>query len=160
MIKEFQPVKEGVAFLVKEWLPILSSLSEDDITIKKNSQNRSVKQILGHLIDSVSNNTHRVIHLQYQESPISFPNYASNGNNDRWIAIQNYQGECWPNMLELWKHMNLHYIHIIDCIDPTKLNQQWYYSGGKLISLKEMVIDYLRHLELHINEIRKLMEQT
>jgi len=54
------------------------------------SQYRNIKQILGHKIDSASNNTHRIVYLQYRESPCDYPNYATKGNNDKWIAIQDY----------------------------------------------------------------------
>ena len=74
------------------------------ITQRRNTQNRTIKQIVGHMVDSASNNTHRVVHLQYRESPLEFPNYATYGNNDRWIAIQNYQDENWENLVQLWKY--------------------------------------------------------
>jgi hypothetical protein len=79
--------------LILEWEPKLVSLSEDIISFRRNSQNRTIKQIVGHMIDSATNNTHRIVHLQYQPSPLIYPDYANRGNNDRWIAIQNYQTE-------------------------------------------------------------------
>ena len=42
----------------------------------------------------------RIVHLQYRESPLRFPNYASDGNKDRWIAIQNYQEEDWNLLVQ------------------------------------------------------------
>ena len=50
---------------------------------RRNSQDRTIKQILGHLVDSASNNMHRIVHFQYHDSPLHFPNYATNGNKDR-----------------------------------------------------------------------------
>jgi len=93
MIKKFEPVIQGVLSLTELWVPKLLGLSHNIITNRRNSQNRTIRQILGHMVDSASNNTHRIVHLQYQESPLRFPNYATHGNNDRWIAIQNYQHE-------------------------------------------------------------------
>ncbi len=158
MIKEFEPVIEGLATLMDEWEPKLLGLPEDVISQRRNSQNRTIKQILGHMIDSASNNTHRIVHFQYQESPLRFPNYASHGNNDRWIAIQNYQDEDWENMIALWKYSNLHIIHVIRNVDPSKLDNQWHYSEERLISLKDGIIDYLRHFELHLSEIDDLIK--
>jgi len=48
-------------------------------------QHWTIKETIGHLIDSASNNTYRIIHLQYQQSPLVFPDYANLGNNDRLI---------------------------------------------------------------------------
>ena len=100
MIKEFEPITAGIITLIERWEDKLLELPTDVITERRNSQNRTIKQILGHLIDSASNNTHRIVHLQYQNSPMEFPNYAANGNNDRWIAIQNYQDENWENLIQ------------------------------------------------------------
>jgi hypothetical protein len=158
MVKEFEPVIRGILTLVDEWEPKLLHLPLVLITERKNSQNRTIKQIVGHMIDSASNNTHRIVHLQYRESPLRFPNYASNGNNDRWIAIQNYQEEDWKTMVNLWKYANLHIVHVMKNINPAKLENQWHYSEERLISLKEGVIDYLRHFTLHLGEITELMD--
>ncbi|MBN1413959.1 MAG: DinB family protein [Bacteroidales bacterium] len=157
MIKEFEPVVQGILSLVHEWEPKLLSLPTDIITGRRNSQNRTIKQIVGHMIDSASNNTHRIVHLQYQPSPLRFPNYATNGNNDRWIAIQHYQEEDWNEMVSLWVYANLHIAHVIKNIDPSMLDNQWYYSDEKLVSLKDGVIDYLRHFKLHLGEIDELL---
>jgi hypothetical protein len=157
MIKEFEPVVQGLLNLIDEWEPKLINLPNDVITERRNSQNRTIKQIVGHMIDSASNNTHRIVHLQYQPSPLRFPNYASNGNNDRWIAIQNYQEEDWKAMVNLWKYSNLHIVHVMQNVNPAKLEYQWYYSEERLISLKDGIIDYLRHFKLHLSEIEELI---
>jgi len=113
MLTEFYPTIEGITKRLALWEPILSSVPEDVLMHRKNNQNRTVKQIVGHLIDSASNNTHRIIHMQYQPSPLIFPNYATYGNNDRWIAIQDYQNENWMVIINLWKYANLHLVHVI-----------------------------------------------
>jgi hypothetical protein len=159
MIKEFEPIIQGISSLVGEWEPKFSGLSTDIIMERRNSQNRTIKQIVGHMIDSASNNTHRIIHLQYQESPLRFPNYASNGNNDRWIAIQNYQNEDWKSMIQLWKYSNLHIVHVIRNVDSSKLDNQWYYNEERLISLRDGIVGYLSHLELHLTEIDELINK-
>ena len=133
-------------------------MSGDILTHRKNNQQRTIKQILGHLIDSVSNNTHRVVHLQYQESPFSFPNYATFGNNDRWIAIQNYQNEDWNNMILFWKHSLLHFCHVIKNLIEDKLENEWISGPGEKITLRKMIQDFPGHLKLHLDEIDDLIE--
>lgn len=157
MIKEFEPIVSGILKLVEEWEPKLLNLPNQVITERKNSQNRTVKQIVGHMVDSATNNTHRIIHLQYQPSPIKYPNYAIDGNNDRWIAIQNYQEENWSDLINTWKYNNIHITHVIKNVDVSKLENVWPYNEKTLISLKEMIIDYLRHLKLHLEEIEDLL---
>lgn len=147
----------AILALIERWEPVLLSLQEETISDRKNSQNRSVRQILGHLVDSASNNTHRIIHLQYRETPMAFPNYATHGNNDRWIAIQDYQHEDWQNLIALWKYANVHLVHVIRNVNTDKLENRWISDENGTITLRENIEGYLPHLELHLNEIKELI---
>jgi hypothetical protein len=150
-------ISEEIISLIEEWEPKLASLPVETISEKRNSQNRTIKQILGHLIDSASNNTHRVVHLQYQVSPFTFPNYATFGNNDRWIAIQDYQNEDWSNLIQLWKYSLFHFCHVINNVKADKLNNEWISDPDKNITLESMIVDFPGHLKLHLDEIDELI---
>ena len=156
-MKEISEITTEILSQIKEWENKLASLTNETITELRNSQNRTIKQILGHLIDSTSNNIHRVVHLQYQQSPFSFPNYATFGNNDRWIAIQDYKSEDWPNMIQLWKYSLLHFCHIIKNIKDDKLENEWIAGTDKNISLRTMIVDFPIHFKLHLSEINDLI---
>ena len=145
--------------LIAAWEPRLSALSEDVVSNRRNSQNRNIKQILGHMVDSATNNTHRIIHLQYQGNPLIFPDYAALGNNDRWIAIQNYQTENWSDLVQLWKYSNRHIIHVINNVNPDKLDNIWLSAIDEEVSLRNMINGYLSHFELHLNEIEELINR-
>ena len=160
MINEFIPVTQGIVALIDKWEVKLSGLPVDVIEKRKNNQMRTIKQILGHLSDSASNNIHRIVHLQYQQSPLPFPNYATEGNNDRWIAIQNYEDENWENLIRYWKYSTLHLVHVIGNIKQEKLGNEWMASPDNKVSLREMVLDYLHHFELHLNEIDELINKA
>ena len=159
MMSEFQENNQELLALIDVWEPRLLALSENDIIGRRNSQNRNIKQIVGHMVDSASNNTHRIVHLQYQPTPFAFPNYASFGNNDRWIAIQDYQSENWTNLVQLWKYANLHIVHVINHVDKDKLENQWISAKDETVSLKDMINDYLRHFKLHLSEIEELISK-
>lgn len=158
IMNEFEPVCKELISLIKIWEPKLLAIKQDVISKRRNSQNRTIKQIVGHMCDSASNNTHRIVHLQYQKSPLKFPNYASYGNNDRWIAIQNYQDEDWKNLINLWKYSNLHIVHVFRNIDSTKLDNVWEADTNKFFSLRDSIVDYLRHFKVHLSEITELIE--
>ena len=145
--------------LLEIWEPRLLALPHDVISVRRNSQNRSIKQILGHMIDSASNNTHRIIHLQYQNSPLIFPDYAALGNNDRWIGIQNYQDENMNDLVQLWKYSNRHIAHVINQVNPDKLDNIWLSALNEEVSLRNMITGYLSHFELHISEIEELINR-
>ncbi len=154
----FKEIADELIHLVLEWEQKLNSLSEDQISFPRNIQNRNIRQIVGHMVDSASNNTHRVVHLQYRESPLDFPNYATYGNNDRWIAIQNYENENWENLIKLWKFSHFHYFHVIQHINPEKLGNVWIADKYSKVTLTEVVEDFPRHFKLHISVIEELME--
>jgi hypothetical protein len=155
-MKNLVSIPAGLTKLVKEWEPILSKLPDEIYSFRRNSQNRTIKMIVGHIIDSASNNTHRIVHLQNQEPPLVFPNYATSGNNDKWIAIQDYQNEEWNILVQLWKYSLLHISHVISNVDPRKLNNEWISGPGEKVSLESMIIDFPRHLKLHLDEIEEL----
>ena len=159
-MKGNESIAREITSLIESWEPKLSGLETETLTSRRNSQHRTIKQIMGHLIDSASNNTHRVVHLQYQKSPFEFPNYATSGNNDRWIAIQDYQNEDWQNLIQLWKYSLLHFCHVIRNVDDSKLENEWISGPDQRITLRTMILDFPRHLKLHLSEIDDLIKNN
>lgn len=158
-LKQFKENNLIIKKLIKDYYPKLKSLDSKTIRNSRNPQNRTIKEIIGHMSDSATNNTHRVVYLQYQENPLIFPDYANLGNNDRWISIQNYNEENWDELLDLWKFNNLHFLHIVENVKSEKLENVWISALGSKISLKDMIIDYLRHFKLHLSQIEELIDQ-
>lgn len=159
-MKEFDKICNELQELITSWEPVLIGLPEDVISRRRNSQNRTIKQITGHMVDSATNNTHRIVHLQYQPTPLVFPNYATYGNNDKWIAIQDYQNEEWITLIQLWKYSLLHIIHVIKNVDPCHLNNDWISGPGQVVTLNSMILDFPRHLKLHLSEIEELKNKV
>lgn len=156
-MNEFERNNQELLSLIEEWEPKLLSLSEEVLTTRQNKQQRTIKQIMGHMIDSATNNTHRIVHLQYQPSPLIYPDYANLGNNDRWIAIQDYKTENWNNLVQLWKYSNIHIVHVINRVNADKLNNEWITALNVKVSLKSMIQNYTGHIKLHLNEIEELI---
>lgn len=146
--------------------PILRSLSEEIITTRFNHQNRSIKMLIGHLIDSASNNHQRMVRLQYaprcgQSMPnteiglLVFPDYTQ--DNDLWLQLQDYQHEDWDTLLSLWKYYNLHICQVIRAVDVKKLNNYWLDYEGNRVTLQNMIEGYTNHLNLHLGQIHELI---
>ena len=150
---DFSHITNGILQIINTEEGFLKSLDQQTISTRYNVQNRSVRQILGHLIDSASNNHQRMVRLQYNEA-LTFPDYQQ--DNNLWIALQDYQNVDWNNLVQLWKFYNLHIIHIIKTVDITKLNNYWYNFENTKVTLQDMIEGYLAHLSLHINEIHEL----
>jgi len=151
--EDFTHITDGIIRVIQSEELFLNSLTEEEITSERNIQNRNIKQILGHLIDSASNNHQRMVRLQYNKE-LSFPDYRQ--DNDLWISIQNYEKADWKSLIQLWKFYNLHIAHVISSVDITKLENFWLDFEGTKVTLKNMIEGYLDHLHLHIREIHEL----
>ena len=132
-MNKFESICKELSSLIEEWEPKLSGLGNDVIAERRNSQNRTIKQITGHMVDSASNNTHRI--------------------------IQNYQQEDWNELVQLWKCTNMHIVHVIRNINSEKLDNVWISGHNEEISLEDMVVDFPRHFKLHLSEIDELINK-
>ncbi len=152
----FLTITNGILRFIEIWESELTQLPQDIVTNRLNGQNRSIKQILGHLIDSAANNHQRMVRLQYNKVLV-FPDYQQ--DNDLWIALQDYQNGDWLSIIQLWKGYNLHIIQVIKSVDHSKLDNYWQNFEGSPVTLRQMIAGYLEHLELHFIEIRELINR-
>jgi len=155
MEKAFVHVMTEIRQVISEWQEKLIGLDQEVITNRRNQQNRTIKQILGHLIDSATNNHQRMVRLQYNQ-PLIFPDYTQ--DNDLWIALQDYQHADWNHLVQLWKFYNLHIIQVIRSVNPDTLSNYWTDSQGNRVTLQAMIEGYISHLYLHMDQIRELIE--
>ena len=81
-----------------------------------------------------------------------FPNYQR--DNDAWVKIQRYQEESWNNLLGLWRRFNLHLARIIRNVDERCIDHIWVMDEDTTVTLRELMIDYLKHLEAHILQVK------
>lgn len=154
---DFSDISERVEKLISAWEVKLLQLPIEIRTDRINNQNRTIKQIMGHMIDSACNNHQRIVRLQYNKE-LTFPDYRE--DNDTWIDIQKYQNEDWSLMINLWKFYNLHISHLFINVDESCLTNYWTDSEGSKVTLHEMIEGYLVHLELHLFEINDLIKKN
>ena len=162
----YQEVIDDINEVMKREIPLLLSLSEEQVNVRSNSQNRTVKMLVGHLIDSASNNHQRMVRLQYaprcghslpntEMGMLVFPDYTQ--DNDLWIQLQDYQHEDWQQLVTLLNLYNLHICHVIRSVDETKLNNFWIDYEGCRVTLDAMIRGYVNHLNLHFGQIHELL---
>lgn len=141
--------------LIEHGENILLEFNEKQITARRNGQNRNIKQILGHLVDSCTNNHNRIVRLQYTKRLI-FPDYTP--DNDDWIRIQNYEGYDWHSLIQLWKLYGYHLAYIMEQVQKEHLDNLWTDGFIEPVSLEDMIIGFPQHFELHLNEINELLQ--
>lgn len=108
----------------------------------------SKKQIIGHLLDSASNNHQRFIRVQHTDG-LQMPRYEQ----EQWVTSQNYQSESWSDLLAFWKSYNQHLLHVIANIPEEKLAHTVRIGDGEPVTLGFVVEDYVRHLQQHLQQI-------
>jgi hypothetical protein len=119
----------------------------------------SPREIIGHLIDSASNNHQRFVRAQFQDDLI-FPGYAQ----DEWVAAQRYQDAAWEDLLTLWRSFNLHIAHVMETVpEEQRLRQRVRHNLDQLAwrpipreqpaTLDYFMGDYVAHLKHHLAKI-------
>lgn len=143
MKKTAAGIKKSIQSFYSEY-----SAQDDDITSVNLSPDKwSLKQIIGHLIDSASNNHQRIVRLQISEA-ISFSDY----DKDEWLAIGNYNQYNFRDLLDLLVHYNKLIAFLIGKIDESSFGNRWMIDGGNEKTLKEIALQYLEHLNIHIDQ--------
>ena len=130
-------------------LPLLHQFSEAEASAKPRPEKWSKKEILGHLIDSASNNQHKFVRTMQAEGYVDFVGYAQNF----WVEAQGYNKGNWLEIIALWEHFNRHLAHVIRNTPPEKLENTISIEGSDSFTLRFIMTDYVEHLKHHLKQI-------
>ncbi len=134
--------------LTKSAKPRLLSISEAKAGEKPLAEKWSLKEILGHLIDSATNNHHRIVRMQASADIGTFTY-----EQEHWVNSQHYQEEQWENVVELWYRYNVHVAHVIAHVDEASLNNRCDMGYEIPAPLRFVIEDYVRHVQHHLDQI-------
>jgi DinB superfamily len=126
----------------------LRAISDNVAAVKRGPAAWSIKEILGHLIDSAANNHQRFVRAQ-QVREFSFPGYEQ----ATWVASQNYQARPWPDIVDMWVLYNHHLAHVIRGIPASAADVSCRIGANEPVPLSFLVDDYVVHLRHHLKQI-------
>jgi hypothetical protein len=137
----------------------LQEISAEQSELPRAAGKWSPKEIVGHLIDSASNNHQRFVRAQFSDDLI-FAGYEQEG----WVRVQNYQGEPWSELVQLWKLYNQHILHLISLIpEETRLKLRYRHNLHQIasdsltedepVTLDWFMRDYVDHMKKHLGQI-------
>ena len=120
----------------------------------------SIKEVIGHLVDSAANNHQRFVRAE-QQADLVFQGYAQ----DEWVRIQSYHSAPWNELVSLWESYNLHIARIMAAIPASVRDRQHSrhnfhqigfreFQPDEPVSLDDLMYDYVLHLEHHLTQIR------
>ena len=108
----------------------------------------SRKQVLGHLIDSASNNHQRFVRAALQGS-LEFPGYDQEG----CVRIQMIEAADWSTLITLWASYNHYLAHVIAHLPDSNRGATCRIGSNQPVTLEFLAQDYLRHLLHHLAQI-------
>src|SRR5688572_12918466 len=94
--------------LIDEAAPVLLALGDASSAQRPAPGKWSPREIVGHLIDSASNNHQRFVRAQFRDDLI-FPGYEQ----DRLVDVQQYQDAPWQELVGLWASFNRHIARVM-----------------------------------------------
>ncbi len=141
-------LSENLRSLVEAVEPRLHELSERESMQPALTGGWSRKQVLGHLIDSASNNHQRFVRAMLQPS-LDFPGYDQAGS----VFVQAVQEAEWSLLVSLWAAYNRYLAHLIEHMPASKLDTQCRIGTGEAVTLDFLASDYFTHLCHHLNQI-------
>lgn len=145
--------------LVAEATPRLEAISDADASRPRSAGKWSRKEIVGHLIDSASNNHGRFVRAQFSDDLVC-PTYEQ----DAWVRAQRYGEAPWAELVSLWSLTNLHLARVIEAIPPKirsrgRIRHNLHEVAFRTIpaseptTLEYFIQDYVVHLEHHLAQI-------
>lgn len=141
-------LSEKLSRTVEAAEPMLRKISEAESAKPVLKGGWSRKQVIGHLIDSASNNHQRFVRASLQGS-LEFPRYDQDG----FVRVQAAHDAPWPLLLSLWKNYNLYLAHVIAHLPASQLQATCRIGDNEPATLEFLAEDYLTHLVHHLKQI-------
>jgi hypothetical protein len=147
-------IADELVRVVDEAAAELRTISDADASIRTRPEAWSIKEIVGHLIDSAVNNHHRFVRAP-QTDELAFPGYEQ----DVWVDLQDYRTSPWPELVELWALYNRHLAHVIRRLPDAALGVACRIHTSAPVTLQFLLEDYLEHLQHHLRQIGERRER-
>jgi len=143
-----ESVAHEILSLIASAAKELIQISEETASVRPAPGKWSKKEILGHLIDSASNNHQRFVRLQLSER-VELPGYSQ----DDWVRVQRYQDQPWQQIIGLWAVYNSQLAQVIGFVDPKSLGNVWRKPDGTEFTLEFIIRDYVTHMRHHLKQL-------
>ncbi|MGI8583758.1 MAG: DinB family protein [Chitinophagaceae bacterium] len=126
---------------------LLWEIDEKIFSLKTLPDKWSKKQIIGHLIDSATNNHQRFIRGQFEDIPtIAY-------DQNKWNEYSYYQVFDKEQIINFWTIYNKQLIELLRNIPVENLQKECIANEGKKYTLDFLITDYVEHLEHHLKQV-------
>lgn len=139
-------ISEKILATIDEWRPKLLALSVDTVRYKPRPDRWSIAEVIGHLVDSASNNHQRFVRAQECDS-LKFPKYDQNA----WVSVGKYNQSDWPSLVNLWHSYKKHLAQLIRNVPISQLDTPCTVVPYETCTLQFLLEDYFVHLQHHLD---------
>jgi hypothetical protein len=115
----------------------------------------TLKEIIGHLVNSCSNNHQRFVGLQFVDEMV-FPEYQK--YHLEWMNAENFNELKIADLLLLWRQYNVLIGHLIENIPADKLDNYLTMPDGTENSLRKLLKDYVSHMKNHLDQFERTLK--
>src|SRR5262249_33136243 len=126
----------------------LSKLSKEAAERKAVPTSWSLKEELGHLLDSAVNNHQRIVRAQVEDK-LALSGYEQN----RWVAIHRYQQRDWAELIDLWRTLNQQLLVAAESVPDSAWSHTWRVGSSEPMTLEFVFEDYVAHMVHHLKHI-------
>src|SRR5271157_2216351 len=132
-----------------ETLPArLEALPADAVEFRP-PESWSVKEELGHLLDSAANNHQRIVRAQLEENP-AMPGY----DGEKWVSLHAYQKRDWHELIGLWEALNRQLLAAAEAVPDGAWLRTCTIGGSGPLTLQFVFEDYLDHMRHHLEHMK------
>ena len=128
--------------------PRLLAISDDDAAKPAAPDKWSPKQVIGHLIDSASNNHQRFVRAALQPE-LTFPGY----DQEALVALVRPNDATWELLVRLWESYNRYLAHVIAHLPESVGEVSCLIGKNPPATVRFIAEDYVAHLKHHLNQI-------
>lgn len=148
-----------LAEVIDRAVPALLALGDDASRHRPAPGKWSPREIIGHLIDSASNNHQRFVRMRGRDDLV-----VEGYQQDDWVAAQRYHDAPWTELVLLWQLYNRHMARLMSAIPAVdrervrtehNLDQRAFHAvaSERPTSLGYFMADYVDHLEHHLAQL-------
>ena len=146
-------IAEELRNAVRDAARALRRLADTVVSMRPAPDRWTIKEVVGHLIDSAANNHQRFVRARC-EAQLAFPAYEQN----EWVCAQSYNDADWHALIDLWSAYNEHLAHVISNVSQDTLRVQCTIGDCQPVTLQFLMEDYLAHLKHHLRTIAKRLD--
>jgi hypothetical protein len=128
--------------------PALRQTSDQEASAPALPGGWSQKQVIGHLIDSASNNHQRFVRAALAGSLV-WPGYDQNG----CVSVQAFQLASWPMLLDAWEALNRLLVHVLAHLPAESASASCRIGEQDPIPLAQLARQYVEHMQHHLDRI-------